>query len=54
MKYYQLSSGDLSRDFSQVMLDFGVAIVGPGNPGPITQFKEHYKQVLSNFTFLTL
>ena len=35
-------SGDSSRDFSQVMLDFGVAIVGPGDPGPINTEKQYY------------
>lgn len=42
MSYIQLMSGDQSRDFSKVMLDFGVAIVGPGEPGPISIHKEHY------------
>jgi len=45
MKYYQLMSGDSSRDFSQVMFDFGVAIVGPGNVCAITQFEEQYKEI---------
>ncbi len=44
MKYYQLMSGDSSRDFSQVMLDFGVAIVGPGKFGSITENRENYKE----------
>lgn len=42
MKYYQLMSGDTSRDFSRIMFDFGVAIVGSGNEGPITEKKDFY------------
>lgn len=30
---WQIGSGDSSRDYSDVFLDFGVALVGPGNPG---------------------
>ncbi len=41
-RFYQLASGDSDRDFSQVMLDFGVAIVGPGNEGRIEEAKELY------------
>ena len=32
-KIWQIGSGDSSRDYSQIFLDFGVALVGPGNPG---------------------
>jgi len=42
IKFYQLASGDSHRDFSQVMLDFGVAIVGPGNPGRIEEARDFY------------
>jgi len=30
---WQIGSGDSSRDYSNVFLDFGVALVGPGDPG---------------------
>jgi hypothetical protein len=30
---WQIGSGDSSRDYSKVFLDFGVALVGPGDPG---------------------
>ena len=30
---WQIGSGDSSRDYSLIFLDFGVALVGPGNPG---------------------
>src|SRR5258706_3743036 len=44
MTYYQLMSGDQSRDFSNVMYDFGVAIVGPGRFGSLEQNMETYNQ----------
>ncbi len=45
MKYFQLMSGDTSRDFSQVMFDFGVACVGPGLDGSlIGQARTVYEQ----------
>lgn len=37
MTYWQLASGDASRDYSQVFLDFGVACVGPGRYGSCHQ-----------------
>lgn len=37
MTYWQLASGDSSRDYSQVFLDFGVACVGPGRYGSCHQ-----------------
>ena len=37
MTYWQLASGDSSRDYSQVLLDFGVACVGPGKYGSCHQ-----------------
>ena len=35
IRYWQLASGDETRDYSKVFLDFGVACLGPGNAGPI-------------------
>ena len=44
MTYYQLMSGDQARDFSQVMYDFGVAIVGPGRFGSLDTSLESYPE----------
>src|SRR4051812_15154245 len=43
--YYQLMSGDTSRDFSGVMLDFGVALVGPGRYGPARENQAKYEEL---------
>jgi hypothetical protein len=37
MKYWQLASGDQTRDYSEVFLNFGIASLGPGNPGPLSE-----------------
>lgn len=34
-KLWQIGSGDDSRDYNKVCFDFGVALVGPGNPGNV-------------------
>lgn len=54
MKYFQLMSGDASRDFSRVMFDFGVAIVGPGDHGPVPEKKDFYIEIgqWSKFSWL--
>lgn len=44
MKYYQLMSGDSTRDFSRVMLDFGTALVGPGRYGSIIENQHVYEE----------
>lgn len=36
-KYWQLASGDKTRDYANVFLNFGVASVGPGKPGPFSE-----------------
>jgi len=33
MTYWQIASGDKTRDYSKVFIDYGVVCVGPGNPG---------------------
>jgi hypothetical protein len=42
---WQIGSGDSSRDYSNVFLEFGVALVGPGDPGDDRNSKaeEYYK-----------
>jgi len=37
MKYWQLASGDQTRDYCEVFLNFGIASLGPGNPGPLSE-----------------
>ena len=31
---WQVSSGPLDRSYVDVFLDYGVALIGPGDPGP--------------------
>jgi hypothetical protein len=45
-KYWQLASGDVSRELQHVMLDFGTACVGPGRLGPLSaDTAPHYKEL---------
>lgn len=37
IKYWQLASGDKTRDYADVFLNFGVASLGPGKAGPISE-----------------
>lgn len=47
-------SGDSTRDFSDVMKNFGVAIVGPGRGGSYIQFRENYsKEDIKKINWLT-
>ncbi|MCK4432634.1 MAG: hypothetical protein KAV48_01750, partial [Methanomicrobia archaeon] len=32
-RIWQIGTGDATRDYSKLCLDFGIAIVGPGEPG---------------------
>ncbi len=42
---WQVGSGDGTRDYSNVCLEFGIAIVGPGRPGDarLPKTREHYQ-----------
>lgn len=42
VKYWQLSAGDTGRDYSDVLLKFGVALVGPGRHGPFHEGNKKY------------
>lgn len=44
MNYWQVGCGADERDYSQVMYDFGVAIVGPGDQGSFPEHKEEYDE----------
>jgi hypothetical protein len=39
---WQFSAGDGVRDYGDVCVQFGVAMVGPGDPGPYPDHREHY------------
>lgn len=39
---WQIAAGDAHRDYSDLFLDFGVACVGPGAPGPYFENKDAY------------
>lgn len=43
MKYFQVQAGDTSRNYSQVMFDFGVVIVGPGHIGSLNNNVTAYR-----------
>jgi len=36
MIYWQIASGDKTRDYAEVCLNFGVICIGPGTPGVIS------------------
>lgn len=40
---WQIGSGDPSRDYSKMCLDFGITMVGPGSPGNAKENPEAYK-----------
>ena len=52
MIYWQIGSGDDERNFSQVFLDFGVALVGPGDEGSYKENPEAYEDegAMTNIT----
>lgn len=47
MNYWQIGSGDSTRDYSDVFFDFGVAIVGPGNNGHYLENNDKYDEASS-------
>lgn len=46
MVYWQLMNGDQTRDYSDIFLRFGVACIGPGEPGPfVSENFEKYRAI---------
>ena len=45
MQYWQIGSGDSDRDYSSLFFDFGVALVGPGNPGRYPEELDKYEKI---------
>ena len=46
MTYWQIANGDITRDYSDVCLNFGIVCVGPGNPGIMSEDTEvEYKKL---------
>ena len=43
MSFWQVAAGESSRDYSSVFTDFGVMLVGAGNPGPFSERKNYYR-----------
>jgi hypothetical protein len=43
MTVWQIASGDGNHDYSKVFLDYGVMLVGPGEPGPFHDNREVYQ-----------
>jgi hypothetical protein len=42
MNYWQVAAGDGSRDYSDLFLDYGIMIMGSGDPGPYFEKKDFY------------
>ena len=42
MRFWQVAAGESSRDYSSVFTDFGVMLVGAGDPGPFSERKSYY------------
>jgi len=43
MRFWQVAAGESSRDYSSVFTDFGVMLVGAGDPGPFSERKSYYR-----------
>lgn len=43
MRFWQVAAGEKPRDYSSVFTDFGVMLVGAGNPGPFPKRKSYYR-----------
>lgn len=43
MNYWQVAAGEGARDYSSVFLQFGIMLIGAGDPGPYFSNKEYYK-----------
>ena len=42
MNYWQVAAGQGTRDYSDVFLKYGVILIGPGNPGPVSENRTSY------------
>lgn len=42
MNYWQVAAGEGARDYSSVFLQYGVMLIGAGDPGPYFQNKGYY------------
>ncbi len=43
MNFWQVAAGERNRDYSSVFTEFGVMLVGSGNPGPFFERQNYYK-----------
>jgi hypothetical protein len=43
MRFWQVAAGERSRDYSSVFTDFGVMLVGSGDPGPFFEQESYYR-----------
>lgn len=43
MNFWQVAAGDRDRDYTSVFLQFGIMLVGPGDPGHFFEHKDYYK-----------
>ncbi len=45
MNYWQVAAGDDKGDYSKIFLNFGVMLVGPGEPGDYVKNEHKYKDI---------
>jgi hypothetical protein len=43
VNYWQVAAGESARDYSKVFLQFGVMLIGSGNPGPFFERQDYYE-----------
>ena len=43
MTYWQVAAGEGSRNYTNLFLEYGVILVGTGNPGSYLKFPEKYR-----------
>lgn len=45
MNYWQVAAGDGGRGYSEVFLEYGVMLIGPGDPGEYFQNDQYYENI---------
>lgn len=54
MNYWQVAAGDSARDYTDAFLQFGVMLIGPGNPGHYFDRKDYYRSRKWGSTIVTI
>lgn len=53
-QYWTVAAGDGERNYSQVFLDFGVMLIGPGNRGSYLDFPNNYADITAIREFIAI